>query len=69
MTVTLFCQRRVYLCPDSIYVKMSTQNDGTEESFSMVKFLKKDMEENPEIYEAFSTDLDDTEAKREDYGY
>jgi hypothetical protein len=48
---------------------MSTQSDGAEESFSMVEFLKKDMEENPEIYEAFSTDLDETNVRREDYGY
>jgi len=48
---------------------MCARSNSTGESFSMVKFLKGDMEENPEIYEAFSTDLDDTNVKREDYGY
>lgn len=69
MTDVLLCQRRVYIFPNPIHSKMSAQSDSAEESFSMAEFLKKDMDENPEIYEAFSTDLDDTNVRREDYGY
>lgn len=45
---------------------MSTE---TGKTFSMEEFLEKDMEENPEVYEAFSTDLEDSDVGREDYGY
>jgi len=45
---------------------MSTE---TEKTFSMEEFLEKDMEENREVYEAFSTDLEDADVGREDYGY